>query len=277
MRRTLEQTDMKTPRMRTPPSDSETTFEQGFASSHERMRGDGKTGTVEVVGEGTEGGAVFLNGAVVYARYRGETATDALTSLLSCDAGRVRASSSTSEAVRMFRTYTRYISDEGLLTVEPLDGARVEPYEVEGVIVQGVENTAGGSWGNEGNVVTPGGWTRNSPGAEMPDSSRFPEGRRTVLASDAESLRRHVTETGATGYAVANGGVITFYDGEFADKKRLDFRRSVRTEVGAGSGWVVVDTSPDTDDATEDEHESNAVRGTGEEANGDGGLLSRIF
>jgi len=251
-----------TPRMRTPSSESKAIVNGTFASSHETMREEGKTGTVEPVADGTEGGAVFLNGAVVYARYGDEAAEDALEHLLSSDGSRLRASSSTLQAVRMFRTYMRYISDGALITAEPLEGAIVEQYEAEGVIVQGVRNTAGGSWGDETGAVPVGSWTRNSPGAEIPDRSVFPEGRRTALAPDAESLRRHVAEEGATGYAAGDGEVITFRGGELVDGKRLDIRPSVRADVGAGAGWVVVDASSEED------------KRDGAES---GGLLSRLF
>jgi len=252
---------MRTPRMRTPSSESKTTVEETFASSHEAMRKKGGTGTVEVVGEGNEAGAVFLNGAVVYARHGEEAAEDALEALLSSDHGPVRAASSIPEAVRMFRTYMRYISDDALLTAEPLDSAAVEPYEAEGVIVQGVGNTAGGAWGDETDTVPVGSWTSSSPGANIPDRSFFPEGVRTVLAPDMESLRRHIAENDATGYAAGDGEVVTFRGGELVDGKRVDIRSSVRADVGAGAGWVVVDASSE------------------EERDGDesSGLLSRLF
>lgn len=193
------------------------------------MRSGGRTGTVETVGDKTECGAVFLKGATVYARYGDETAEDALDSLLSCEKNRVLASSSTPEAVRMFRTYMRYISDDAVVTAEPLDRASVEQYEAGGVIVQGVRNTAGGSFGKGNDTVPVGSWTRNSPGAEMPDRSVFPEGVRTVLAPDVESLRRHVAQKEATGYAAGDGEVITFQDGELVDKKPVGVRPSVPT------------------------------------------------
>lgn len=229
------------------------------------MRSGGRTGTVETVGDKTECGAVFLNGAAVYARYGDETAEDALEALFPCEKNHVRASSSTPEAVRMFRTYMRYISDDALIIAEPLDCASVEQYEAEGVIVQGVRNTAGGSLGDETDVVPVGSWTRNSPGAEMPDRSVLPDGVRTVLAPDVESLRRHVSDKESTGYAAGDGVVITFQDGELVDKKRVDVRPSVRADVGVESGWVVVDA----DHGSGDEQEKDA--------SGTGGLLSRIL
>lgn len=252
--------------MRKPPVVGERTIEGTFAEVRAGTRSRGRTGTVETVGDGTERGAVFLNGAAVYARHAKEnqTAEDALDSLLSCEKSRVRAGSSAPEAVRMFRTYMRYISDDALITAEPLDGASVEKYEAEGVLVQGVRNTAGGSFGEGEDVVPVGSWTRNSPGAEMPDRSVFPEGVRTALAPDVDSLRRHVAEREATGYAVGDGEVITFQDGELVDKKRVDVRQSVRTDADVASGWVVVDTDPGSGDEKKD-------------AGDTGGLFDRIL
>jgi hypothetical protein len=253
---------------RIPSSKSKKKVQETFVSYHGEMREDGKTGAVEILGEGTEGGAVFLNGVVIYARYGEKTADDALRSLLSCDSSPVRVSSSTAEAVKMFRTYMRYISDDAVMATEPLDGTAIDSYEVDDVIVGGIKNTAGGSWGDEDKVVPTGSWTRNSPGAEMPPRSLFPEGRRTALAADTESLRRHVSEERVTGYAAGDGEVITFSDGEFADRKRVDVRRSIRADVDAGGGWVVVNTDPKTDD------EKGGENGDGDES---GGLLNRLF
>lgn len=253
---------------RTPSSESKKTVEETFVSSHGEMREGGKTGAVETLGESTEGGAVFLNGVVIYARYGEKKADDALRSLMSCESNHIYVSSSTAEAAKMFRTYMRYISDDAVMATECLDGAAIDSYEVDGVIVGGIENTAGGSWGDEDKVVPTGSWTRNSPGAEMPPRSLFPEGRRTALAADAESLRRHVSEEEVTGYAAGDGEVITFSDGEFADRKRVDVRRSIRADVDAGGGWVVVNTDPEIDD------DSEGKKSDGDES---GGLLSRLF
>ncbi len=250
-----------------PSSESKLVAEREFSSSHKEMREDGKTGSIEVAGKDAEGGAVFLNGVVIYAKYNEEVAEGALNSLMSCDCGTVRESSSTKEAVKMFRTYMRYISDDALLTAEPLGGADIDSYKVEGVIVGGVENTAGGSWG-DGAKAVPGSWTSSSPGAEMPPRSLFPEGKRTALVADIRSLSRHVSRKGLTGYAAGDGEVITFSDGELVDKKRVD-ASSVCDGVGAGGGWVVVNTDPEPGDVGDDKKDRDEKKSEG--------ILGRLF
>lgn len=231
--------------MRTPNPILEDKSKETFASVHERMRRKANTGTVELGGSRIDGGAVFLNGAVVYALYGDQKSEDAVESLLSKEANGVRASLSDPEKVRMFVTYLRYISDDGVLTAEPLDGATVESHDIEGVLIDGVRNEPEGSWRGQTNPV---------------DRTIFPEGKRTALAPDLVSLREHVSENDVSGYAVGKGGVVTFRNGGFIDKRRIEVSPSVRTDVGAGGGWVVVDS-----DATVEENED------------DDGILSRFF
>jgi hypothetical protein len=241
------------------------------------MRKEGGTGTVEVIGEGKEGGAVFLNGVVIYARYREEMpedgfenlvsseyswdieaaaglkAEDALEALLSHNHSHVRVSLSTLELVRMFRAYMRYISDEGVMNAEPLDGATIESHEVEGVIINGVGTT-------------------ESPSA---NDTFFPEGKRTVLVADTKSLRRHITDREATGYAVGNGEVCTFQDGEFIDRRRMDVRPSIRADIEAGNGWVLVNTDKSIDSSQKGKRANGKMEK--EEENETRGLLGRFF
>ncbi len=216
-----------------------------FASVHKSMRGRANSGTVEPGGR-TDGGAVFLNGTVVYAMYGEKMAEDALESLISEVGNGVRVSVSDSEKVRMFRTYLRYISDDGLITAEPLDGSTVEPHDMEGVVVDGIKNVRAGSWRGETNTA---------------DRSFFPEGERTALAPDFGSLREYVDEEGVSGYAAGTHEVVTFRNGEVVDRKEVAVELSVREEVSAGDGWVVVDTDSEQ---TESEKEEE-------------GLLSRLF
>ena len=225
--------------MRTPNPILEDKSKETFASVHERMRRKANTGTVELGGSRVDGGAVFLKGTVVYALYGDETAEDALESLLSKEANGVRASLSDPEKVKMFVTYLRYISDDGVLTAEPLDGATVESHDVEGVLIDGVRNEPEGSWRGQTNPV---------------DRTIFPEGERTALVPDLSSLRQHVSENDVSGYAVGKEGVVTFRNGDFVDKRRIGVAPSVRVEVGAGAGWVVVDS-----DATEDDEEQEGI------------------
>jgi len=265
--------------MRKPPSEERTAFEEeGFASVHENIRNDGFTGTVETVYDG--GGAVFLNGAAVYARHGDEAAEEALGSLRSDDESRVRASVSTPEAVRMFRTYLRYIGDDALLTVEPLDGAEVDAHAVEGVTVEGVSDTMSTPAQRDGGANTNQFLTRASVSvkASTPERSVFPEGRRTALAPDGEALSRHVSRAGVTGYAAGDGAVVTFVDGDLVDRKRVDIRPSVREDVGvcSGKGWVVVDADADAEAKKEASGEEEG--GNGEEADeADQGILGRIL
>jgi hypothetical protein len=231
--------------MRTPNPIVEDKSMKTFASVHESMRSRANSGTVEPGGR-TDGGAVFLNGTVVYARYGEEKAEDALESLVSEVGNGVRASVSDTEKVRMFRTYLSYISDDGLITAEPLDVSTVEPHDVEGVVVDGIKNVRKGSWRGETNTA---------------DRSFFPEGKRTALAPDFGSLREHVDEEGVSGYAVGTHEVVTFRSGEIIDRKEVVVEPSVREEVSAGDGWVVVDTDVEE---TESEKEED-------------GLLSRLF
>jgi len=231
--------------MRTPNPIVEDKSMETFASVHESMRRRANSGTVEPGGR-TDGGAVFLNGTVVYARYGEEAAEDALESLISEVGNGVRASVSDTEKVRMFRTYLRYISDDGLITAEPLDGSTVEPHDVEGVVVDGIKNVRKGSWRGETNTA---------------DRSFFPEGRRTALAPDFGSLREHASEEGVSGYAAGTHEVVTLRNGEVVDRKEVAVEPSVREEVSAGDGWVVVDSEA-VDDIEDEEEE---------------GFLSRLF
>lgn len=245
--------------MRTPHTETEPEKEHGsFASAHESARRNGYTGTVEVASDDEAcGGAVFLNGAVVYAQYLGEVSESALDSLLLEGEMSTLTFPSTPESVRMFRTYLRYISNECLLVTEPLDSAAVEPREVEGVIFEGVRNSA------EMDTFS----TRSSVSvrANAPQRSFFPEGRRTVLAPDLPSLHRHISENEVTGYAVGDCETLTFRDGEMVDKKRVDMDvfLSVRADAGVGGGWVVVNTE------VEEEKEDGGSRTSS--------LLGRIF
>jgi len=223
--------------MRTPIPREQSKSKETFASVHERMRRRGNTGTVEVGGGRVDGGAVFLNGSVVYALHGDERGEDALESLLSRGANGVWASLSEPENVRMFRTYLSYLSDDGVMMAEPLNGSVVEPYDVEGVLIDGVRNEPEGSWRGQTNPV---------------DRTVFPEGGRIALAPDLVSLREYVTENDISGYAAGEEGVVTFRRGEFVEKRRVEVRPSVRTDVGAGAGWVVVDSEASTEDNESD-------------------------
>ena len=262
---------------RIPPSKSKKTVEEKFVSSHGEMREDGKTGTVEILGESTEGGAVFLNGVVIYARYREEMpedgfenlvsseyswdieaaaglkAEDALEALLSRNHSHVRVSLSTLELVRMFRAYMRYISDEAIMTAEPLDEATIESHEVEGVTINGVETT-------------------ESP---SDNCTFFPEGKRTVLVADTKSLRRHITDKEATGYAVDDGEVCTFQDGEFIDRRRMDVHPSIRADIEADNGWVLVNTNKSMGSSQKGKRANGKMKK--EDGNETRGLLGRFF
>ena len=214
------------------------------------MRSKANSGTVELGGGGPDGGAVFLNGTVVYARYGGKTAEDAIKSLISEGGNGVRATVSDPERVRMFRTYLRYISDDGLVTAEPLDGSAVEPHDVEGVIIEGIRNARKGTWRGQTNDA---------------DRSFFPEGRRSALAPDFDSLREYIEEENLSGYAVGTHEVATFRNGEVIDRKDVSVEGSVRTEVSAADGWVIVDTDVNVDvEEPEGEKEEE-------------GLLNRLF
>lgn len=211
---------------------------EDFASVHESMRRKARSGTVEPGGGGPDGGAVFLNGTVIYARHGKETAEDALRRLLSEAGNGVRASLSDTEKVKMFRTYLRYISDDGIITAEPLDESTVEPHDIEGVIINGIRNARKGTWRGQTNDA---------------DRSFFPEGRRSALAPDFDSLCKYIDEQGVSGYAVGTHEVATFRDGEVVDRKEVAVESSVRKEVSAADGWVIVDTDIDADEAEKEE------------------------
>jgi hypothetical protein len=219
--------------MRTPNSIIEDRSMETFASVHRTMRSKANSGTVEPGGGGPDGGAVFLNGTVVYARYGGKTAEDALKSLISEAGNGVRASVSDPERVRMFRTYLRYISDDGIITAEPLDGSTVEPHDVEGVILGGIKNARKGAWRGQTNDA---------------DRSFFPEGRYSALAPDFASMSEYIEEEDLSGYAVGTHEVATFRNGEVIDRKDVSVEASVRTEVSAADGWVIVDTDVDVEE-----------------------------
>jgi len=68
------------------------------------------------------------------------------------------------------------------------------------------------------------------------------------------------TSNDLSGYAAGDGKVVTFRDGETVDAAPVDLDDPVRSEVGAGGGWVVVDSDTDEDEDGEDD-----------------GFLSRIF
>ena len=239
---------IRTPRTERPEVEE---VHESFASAHKSARSEGYTGTVELSDDDALGGAVFLSGVVVYARHRRDVAESALDSLLSEEDTHTRRLPSTSDAVRMFRTYLRYISDDGLLTTEPLDRATVESQEVEGLILEGVRNSAEATTFSTRSSMT--------AKAEEPPRSFLPEGKRTALAPDRRSLRKHVSDGEASGYAVGDYEVVTFQEGEVVDQRNAEVRPSVRTDVGVGDGWVVVETDHKKD------------------TDGKGSFLSRVF
>jgi hypothetical protein len=229
----------------TATEESEERSEEGtFETVHRDMRDRGATGVVES-NEGTDAGAVFLDGVVVYARYGDETGADALGPLTNSGLGFMKGESAPDD-VRMFRTYVRYLGDDALLESEPLGDDTVGMQRVEGVLVDGVRNLAAASWRGE---------------SDTSDRTFFPEGDRVALAADAASLRRYASANDLTGYAAGDGKVVTFRDGETVDGASVDLNDPVRSEVDAGGGWVVVDSDTEEDDTEED----------------DEGLLSRIL
>ena len=151
------------------------------------------------------------------------------------------------EDVRMFRTYLRYLGDEAVLDAEPLDPERVGMQRVEGVLVDGVRNLASASWRGE---------------SDTSDRTFFPEGDRVALVPDAVALKRYVPSKDLSGYAVGDGKVVTFRDGELIDGAAVDIGDPVRSGVGVGGGWVVVDSSTKDDEQEEKDEE---------------GILTRIF
>lgn len=229
--------------MRTPVSVTEEGLDETFSSAHERVRRKARTGTVETPDD-TVAGAVFLDGVALYARYGNESGVEALEALSSRPDVGVRLEPSKPENVRMFRTYLRYIGDDGLLRAEPLDSTPVETQTVEGVRVGGVRNVGAGSWRGETNSE---------------DKTFFPSGVRTVAVPDLVALKRYVTSGDVSGYAAGDGRVVTFRNGEIVDAASVDVGSPVRTDVGLGGGWAVVDADAETtDDADE-------------------GIISRIF
>ena len=229
--------------MRAPHTVSEVEQRETFPSAHERMRGTGGTGVAESVG-GADAGAVFLNGVVVYARYGGVANDDAIDALSGED---VVVKECRPEDVRMFRTYLRYLGDEAVLDAEPLDPERVGMQRVEGVLVDGVRNLASASWRGE---------------SDTSDRTFFPEGDRVALVPDAVALKRYVPSKDLSGYAAGDGKVVTFRDGELIDGAAVDIGDPVRSGVGAGGGWVVVDSRTKDDEQEEKDEE---------------GILTRIF
>jgi hypothetical protein len=233
--------------MRTPNSISKERREEKFASAHERMRSTGKTGVVEPA-DGVDAGVVFLNGVAVYARYGEKKGKEALEALSSRPDLGVSTKLCSAEDVRMFRTYVAYLGDNAVVRAEPLDSTRLGVQRVEGVLVDGVKNLAAASWRGESTTT---------------DRSFFPKGVRTALLPDLVSLRRHVSEAELTGYAAGKGKAVTFRNGELIDGAPVDLDESVREEVNAGGGWVVVD--------------SDAEAGTEDESEAEEGILSRIL
>ncbi len=229
--------------MRTPVTVNEEDLDETFASAHERVRRKAKTGTVETPDD-TVAGAVFLDGVAVYARYGNESGVEALEALSSRPDVGVRLEPSKPENVRMFRTYLRYIGDDAILNAEPLDVSSVETQVVEGVRVGGVRNVGAGSWRGETNTEA---------------KTFFPSGVRTVAVPDLVALERYVSAEDLSGYAAGDGRVVTFRNGEFVDADSVDLAAPVRTDVGLGGGWVVVDSDAETSEEDDE------------------GFLSRIF
>ena len=232
-------------RMRVPQTTTDERSEESFVPAHRGMRRRGATGVVESE-DGTDAGAVFLNGVAVYARCRDENGGGALDRLADSEAG-FRVSECAPEDVRMFRTYVRYLGDKAVLGSEPLEATHVEMQRIEGVLVDGVRNLAAASWRGE---------------SDTSDRTFFPEGYRVALTADAVSLKRYVSRNDLTGYAVGDGKVVTFRNGETVDGAPVDLGDPIRSEVDAGGGWVVVDS---------DAEENGEDDGDGE------GFLSRIF
>lgn len=236
--------------MRVPQTERVGVYDGDFASAREKARDNEFTGVLSVENEGF---VVFLGGIAVYARTTSSVGEDALSEL--GEREKVTISASPEEKVKMFLTYTRYIDDEALLRVEPVDGSSVDATVLENVLIDGVRKDRAVTWRGE---------------TQDTDKSILPTGKVTAFARSYAKLFTHVSEKDASGYAVRSGEVATFVDGENVDRKQVE----VPDDLVKRGGWTLVQPEgSDSGSSSEAETDSEAT----EDLDDNGGLLGGVF
>ena len=180
--------------MRFPASEQVSSHESSFEAAHSEARKKGFTGTLVLDAVDGEGLVVYLDGWLVYAKYRGssdEWGKDALETMKD-RSGEIDRHASRRDPVEMFRTYMSYIGrDEGLVSVHMTD--RIEAPQRTILVTEG------------GNL----------------EKTEVPPGTRVGYAPDERQVYSFFEEKEMSGYALSNDELIYFEDGEETDRDRF--------------------------------------------------------
>jgi len=178
--------------MRFPASEQVSSHESSFEAAHTEARKKEFTGSLVLDSVDGRGVAVYLDGWLVYAKYRGgadESGKGALEAMKS-RSGEIDRHASRSDPVEMFRTYMSYIGrDEGLVSVHHTDEVEVPQRTI---------------------LVTEGGDL---------NKTNVPPGTRLGYAPDEKQVYSHFDEEGMSGYALSNDEIISFDEGEETERR----------------------------------------------------------
>lgn len=245
--------------MRFPASEQVTSHESSFEAAHSEARKKEFTGTLVLDAVDGNGVAVYLNGWLVYGKYRGGTEAwgeDAVEEMKS-RSGEIERHASRRDPVEMFRTYMSYIGrDEGLVSLHKTSEVDVPERTI---------------------LVTEGGDL---------EKTKIPPGTRIGYAPDERQLLSFFEEEGMSGYGLSNDEIIYFEDGEETDRDRFkddDLSILVRMgdeETGGALECEYLDvytqgSSGGQVDVEFDIQGWEVVEDTG--GGGSGGLISGIF
>ncbi|MGK2230157.1 MAG: hypothetical protein ACI9QA_000307 [Methanobacteriota archaeon] len=180
--------------MRFPASEQVSSHESSFEAAHSEVRKKGFTGTLVLDAVDGNGVAVYLDGWLVYAKYRGaseEWGQDALEAMKD-RSGEIDRHASRRDPVEMFRTYMSYIGrQEGLVSVHHTDEVEVPKRTI---------------------LVTEGGSL---------EKTEVPPGTRIGYSPDEELTRSFFEEKGMSGYALSNDEIVFFDDGEETNREKF--------------------------------------------------------
>ncbi|MFP4174765.1 MAG: hypothetical protein ACLFSW_03180 [Halobacteriales archaeon] len=180
--------------MRYPASEQVSSHESSFEAAHSEARKKEFTGTLVLDAVDGEGVAVYLDGWLVYAKFRGATeewGQEALEAMKD-RSGEIERHASRRDPVEMFRTYMSYIGrEEGLVSVHHTDKIEVPKRTI--LVTQG------------GNL----------------EKTEVPPGTRIGYSPDERLTRNFLEENGMSGYALSNDELVFFEDGEETERKRF--------------------------------------------------------
>jgi len=180
--------------MRFPASEQVSSHESSFEAVHNESRQKGFTGTLVLDAVDGQGVAVYLDGWVVYAQFRGSADASGREALkeMTDRSGDIERHESRRDPVEMFRTYMSYIGrDEGLVSVHRTDEVKVTQRTI---------------------LVTEGGDL---------EKTNVPPGVRIGYAPDERQARNFFDENGMSGYALSNDEIVFFEEGDEMDRERF--------------------------------------------------------